>query len=65
MDEKGQYYARSEEYYILRIIERMGSPKELVEHFEQFYDLDENWISHLMAYEVIRQSEEAAFAGVR
>jgi hypothetical protein len=65
VDDKGQHYARSEEYYILRIIERFSSPKKLVEYFEEFYDLDANWISHLMAYEVIRQSEEAVFAGVR
>lgn len=65
MDERGQHYARTEEYFILRILERFGSPKKLVQYFEDFYEIPEEWLSHLMAYELIRQSEEAAFAGVR
>lgn len=57
-DKEGKHFSRTESYFILRILERFGSPEELVRSFEQFYSLDEDWIAHLMAYEIIRQSEE-------
>lgn len=59
MNENDKPYARSEEYLVLRLIERFGDFKKVVKAYESFYDLDEDWVSHLFAYEKIRQAEEA------
>lgn len=47
----------------MRFCERVGSPKDFVKHFEEFYDLDADWISHLLAFEFLREAEQAALSG--
>lgn len=55
-------YGRSEEYLVLRLIERFGNLTEVVKAFDEFYTLNEDWLSHLFAYEAIREAEEQTLA---
>lgn len=62
LDSKEKPLARSEQYLVLRLIERFGDVKSLVKSFDSFYDLDPDWVSHLIAYEKIREAEETALS---
>lgn len=62
LDQQDKPLARSEQYLILRLLERFGDFKNLVKAFEDFYDLDPDWVSHLIAYEKIREAEESALS---
>jgi len=36
--------------------------KAVTEAYEEFYDLDQDWASHLLAYENIREAEETVLS---
>lgn len=61
-DKNDKPFGRSEEYLIFRLVERIGSPKKFIKHFEEFYELSEDNMSHLLAYALIRQEEDQVLA---
>jgi hypothetical protein len=57
-DDHDQPLGRSEDYLVWRIIERVGSPRDFMKHYDEFYSLPEDQMAHLFAFELVRDSEE-------
>ena len=58
VDAHGKPKGRAEAYIVWRIIERLGSPKDFLQHCDEFYDLSPDDITRLIAYMQIRDAEE-------